>query len=165
MINTAIERETYPIPTLESIIDEMHGAKVFAKLDMKEAYTQLELAENSRNITCFNTEGGIYRHKRLVYGINNSFEIFQRAMEQSIGIIKGIKFIADDIIIFAHNDEELLKILRNILTKLRALGLKLNLDKCAFRQNTIFVVSWDFVIMSHDLFKILAKKQHRYANY
>ena len=62
---------------------------------MKDAYTQLE----SRNNTCFNTEEGIYRHKRLVYGINNSFDIFQRAMEQSIGIMKGIKFIADDIII------------------------------------------------------------------
>ena len=38
-INTAIQRETYPIPTLESIIDQMHGAKVFSKLDLKEAYT------------------------------------------------------------------------------------------------------------------------------
>ena len=115
MINTAIKRETYPIPTLESIVDQMHGAKIFAKLDLKEAYTQLELHENSRNITCFNTEGGIYRHKRLVYGINNSFEIFQRAMEQSIGTMEGVKFIADDIIVYAINDEELLQKLKKIV--------------------------------------------------
>ncbi|XP_047140938.1 uncharacterized protein LOC124815996 [Hydra vulgaris] len=42
-INKAIKRERYPISTLDSVIDEMHGSKIFAKLDMKEAYTQLEL--------------------------------------------------------------------------------------------------------------------------
>ena len=47
-INTTIKRETYPIPTLDSIIDKMHGSKVFAKLDMREAYTQIELEEESR---------------------------------------------------------------------------------------------------------------------
>ena len=44
-INTAIKRETYPVPTLDSLIDEIHGSKVFAKLDMREAYTQIELEE------------------------------------------------------------------------------------------------------------------------
>ena len=84
--------ETYPIPTLDLIIDKMQGAKIFSKLDLKEAYTQLELDEQSRSITSFNTEQGIYRHKRMVYGINNSFEIFQRAMEHSFGVMKGVKF-------------------------------------------------------------------------
>ena len=53
-INTAIKREKYPIPTINSIIDTMHGSKIFAKLDMREAYTQLELDEQSRSITNFN---------------------------------------------------------------------------------------------------------------
>lgn len=137
VINTAIERETYPIPTLDSIIDQMHGAKIFAKLDMKEAYTQLELDEQSRDITCFHTEQGIYRHKRLVYGINNSFEIFQRAMEHSFGVMEGVKFIADDIIIYAKDEKELLKIIRKVFAKIRALGLKLNQSKCVFIQPKI----------------------------
>ena len=75
----------------------MHGAKIFAKLDMKEAYTQIVLEENSRNITSFNTHEGVYRNKRLVYGINNAFEIFQKTMEQSFGEIRGVKLISDDI--------------------------------------------------------------------
>ena len=137
VINTAIERETYPIPTLESIVDKMNGAKLFAKLDLKEAYSQLELEENSRNMTCFHTENGIYRYKRLVYGINNSFEIFQRAMEQTIGEMEGVKFISDDIIIHASNDEKLLQTLRKVISKIQSHNLKLNLDKCIFRQTSI----------------------------
>ena len=39
-INMAIKRETYPIPTLDLIIDEMHNSKVFTKLDKYEAYAQ-----------------------------------------------------------------------------------------------------------------------------
>ena len=105
VINTAIQRERYPIPTLDSILDQIHGSKVFAKLDMKEAYTQLELDEQSRQITCFNSDEGIYRQKRLVYGINNSSEIFQRTMEQNFGFMSGVKFISDNIILYAKDDD------------------------------------------------------------
>ena len=75
-INTVIKRETYPIPTLNSIIDEIHGYKAFAKFDMREAYTPIELEEESREITNYNTDDGIYHHKLLAFGINNAFEIF-----------------------------------------------------------------------------------------
>ena len=56
----------------------------------------------------------MYRNKRLVYGINNAFEIFQKTMEQSFGEIRGVKLISDDIIIFAKDKEELLQRLRII---------------------------------------------------
>ena len=137
LINTAIKREKYPIPTLDSIVDDMHGAKLFAKLDLKEAYTQLVLDEESRKITNFNTDEGVYRHKRLVYGINNSFEIFQRSMEQSFGKIDGVKFISDDVIIYAVDEIELTERLRTIFVKCRSLGIKLNKAKCVFAQRKL----------------------------
>lgn len=77
-INTAIERETYPIPTLDSIIDDMNGCKIFSKIDMKEAYTQIELSPESREITNFHTESGIKRFTRLCYGINKHSRFFNK---------------------------------------------------------------------------------------
>ena len=109
-INTAIKKETYPIPTLDSIIDEMHRSKVFAELDMREAYGQIEPEEESRKITNFNTDDGICHHKRLVYGINNAFEKFQCVLQQNIVKIKGVKFISDNNILYAQNETKLLKI-------------------------------------------------------
>ena len=79
----------------------------------------------------------MYRHKRLVYGINNSFEIFQRYMEQSYGNINGVKFISDDIIIYAESEEDLLRLLKVVFDKTRSLGLRLNKSKCIFAQDKI----------------------------
>ena len=110
----------------------MHGAKVFAKIDLKEAYTQLMLDEESRKMTNFHTDEGIFRYKRLIYGINNAFEIFQRAMEQSFGKMTGVKFISDDIIISAQHELQLIERLRTVFIKIRELGTKINLSKCVF---------------------------------
>ena len=104
---------------------------------MREAYTQLELDADSRKITNFQTDEGVYRHKRLVYEINNSFEIFQKTMEQSYGKIDRVKFISDDIIIYASDKQGFLRKLELLFIKPRALDLKLNLKKCIFAQEEI----------------------------
>ena len=68
----------------------MNGAKIFSKIDLKEAYRQIQPPGGSRR---FHTDEGIYRFKRLCYGINNSFEIFQKTILQNICKIENIKFI------------------------------------------------------------------------
>ena len=137
ILNTAIERETHPIPTLETIIDDMNGSKVFSKIDMKEAYTQIVLDEESRKITNFHTAGGIKRFKRLCYGINNAFEIFQRALDDSIGNIPNVKCISDDILIYTSNKAEHMQTLKTLFDKIKKLGLKLNKNKCVFLKSSL----------------------------
>ena len=77
-INKAILREKFPIPTIDSITDEMSEAKIFTKIDLREAYTQIQLSSKCRELTNFITEDGIYRFTRLIYGINNAGDIFQK---------------------------------------------------------------------------------------
>ena len=110
----------------------MHGSKIFAKLDIHEAYTQIEVEEESRKIANFNTDDEIYCHKRFVYRINNAFEIFQRVLKQYIDKIESVKFIIDDIILHAQNEVKLLQILERSFSETKSLGLKLNKDKCIF---------------------------------
>ena len=78
--NEAIIMERFPIPTLDGVVQGMHGAKVFSKLDLKEGYHQLELEEHSREITTFSTHKGLFRYKRLIFGMNTAFEVFQRTL-------------------------------------------------------------------------------------
>ena len=70
--NKAIKRVCHPIPTVRDISMDLNGAKFFSKLDMSQAYHQLELAPSSRNITTFITHAGLYRFKRLNYGTNSA---------------------------------------------------------------------------------------------
>ena len=78
--NTAIKRVCHPIPTVRDISLDLNGAKYFSKLDMSQAYHQLELTPSSRKITTFTTHAGLYRFKRLNYGTNSAAEIFQNTL-------------------------------------------------------------------------------------
>ena len=150
-VNSCIQRETYPIPTLDSVIDNMTGATFFSEKrrnerGMKEAYQQLELSENCRYLTNFHTEKGIMRLKRLCYGINNSFEIFQKAIHKSLGNIPNTKFISDNIIVYTKTLQEHIITIKRLFQKLRDLNLILNRKKCMFLQEK---VSFFGVILSN----------------
>ena len=98
--NAAIKRIRHPIPTVHDISHELNGAKFFTKLDLTQAYHQLELAPESRQITTFITHAGLFCFKRLNYGTNSAAEIFQHALQQVLHDIPGVRNIADDILVF-----------------------------------------------------------------
>ena len=80
--NQAIERERHPVPTVEDLIVDLNGATVFSKIDLNQGYHQLELDEDSRSITTFAMHIGLFRYKRLSFGINSAAEIFQKSIEE-----------------------------------------------------------------------------------
>ena len=74
--NKAISREKHPMPTVEDLMSDLNSSTVFSKLDLSNAYHQLELDESSRYITTFTTHVGLRRYKRLLFGVNAASEIF-----------------------------------------------------------------------------------------
>ena len=86
------------MPTLQDFKAEVNEAKFFSKIDLKQAYHQLELDEESRFIT-FTTHEGLYQYKRLNYGTNSPAEIFQNVLQQNLSDIRRVKNIVDDILI------------------------------------------------------------------
>ena len=135
--NTAIKRIRHPIPTVKDISMELNGAKFFSKLDMSQAYHQLELSPESRGVTTFTTHAGLYRYKRLNYGTNSAAEIFQHTLTEVLKGIKGVKNMADDIIIFAATRDEHHRALKACLQRLQEHDLKLNITKCEFLKKNL----------------------------
>ena len=136
-MNTAIERERYPMPTIEELIVELNGAKHFSKIDLNKGYHQLELAEDSRHITTFSTHNKVYRYKRLCFGINSAAEIFQKAVADMLHGIKGQINISDDIIIFSKTKEEHASTLDKVLMRLEEYNVTANREKCEFWKKRI----------------------------
>ena len=97
--NQASERERHTMPTLQDFKAEVNGAKLFSKIDLKQAYHQLELHPDSRFITTFSTHEGLFQYKRLNYGTNSAAEIFQNVLQQNLSDIRGVKNLVNDIII------------------------------------------------------------------
>ena len=63
------KRERYPIPTIEEVLYDLKGATVYSKIDLKWGFHQVELEEDSRDITTFVTHRGLYKYRRLMFGI------------------------------------------------------------------------------------------------
>ena len=135
--NETIKRVRHPIPTVDDVRFELNGAKYFSKLDLSQAYHQLELDPKSRHITTFSTHIGLYRYKRLNYGTNAAAEIFQYTLRTQLQGLIGVKNIADDIIVYGstrkEHDENLDKCLQRLTTR----GLTLNASKCKLLNPTL----------------------------
>lgn len=138
--NKAIRRQFHHIPTFEEMKRKLHGASYFTKLDLRNAFYHVKLAPRSREMTTFMTEMGMYRFKRLVFGVNCAPEIFQRVMERVLQGISGVLVFIDDILIYANTLEELRVKTRTVLGALQRNNLTLNTGKCEYEmEETTFL--------------------------
>ncbi|KAK3746720.1 hypothetical protein QZH41_006652 [Actinostola sp. cb2023] len=128
--NRAIVREKHPVPTVEETLQEVSGAKVFSKLDLNMAFHQIELHPDSRDITTFAGPNGLYRYKRLLFGVNMATEKFQQIIWQIIKDCPGAHNIHDDLRVVGVNDKEHDENLDRVMHKLEENGLTLNYQKC-----------------------------------
>lgn len=133
MANRAIKREYHFMPTIDDFLPRMKSAKFFSRLDIKEAFHQIELDETSRSITTFITHRGMYRYKRLMFGVSCAPEMFQKILEQLLaGCENCISFI-DDIIVFGADEAEHDRCLNQVLDVLKRHNVLLNMRKCIFK--------------------------------
>lgn len=128
-VNSATETDTYPQPTINESLSEVAGGVIFTKLDLKEAYTQLKVSNETGLLLTINTIKGLYKMKRLPYGLKACPGIFQRLMSTTLAGIKGVTVLLDDILI-SGNEEQHKDRLKRVLACLKEVGLKLNRSKC-----------------------------------
>ncbi|CAB4023034.1 Hypothetical predicted protein [Paramuricea clavata] len=94
-------------PTIDKLIQELNGAQVFSHLDMNHGYQQLELDENSRDITTFSMHIRFYQYKRLNYGTKSAGDIFQNKIKEELTQhIPGVINISDDILVTGKDQPE-----------------------------------------------------------
>lgn len=139
-LNKAIKRTRFPTKTIEDLAYIVNGGNLFSKLDIRKAFHQLPLAEESRNLTTVTTHVGLFRYKRLHMGISCASEIFAETLRVMLEDLPGQVNMADDILVFGRSKSEHLKNLLAVLQRLEENGLTLNIDKCEFfkQQLTFF---------------------------
>ncbi|KMQ92700.1 hypothetical protein RF55_7276 [Lasius niger] len=135
--NMAIIRENHPLPTMDQILPQFRNAKYFSKLDVRNAFHQIEITPQSRHITTFITSKGLYRYKRLMFGISCALEIFQKIMENLLITCDGTVNFIDDIVVFGSNEEQHDKRLTQVLDTLKQNNVLLNQDKCLYKTTEI----------------------------
>lgn len=128
--NKAVIRERFPIPRIQDILRQFSGATMFSTLDLRKAYWQIRLSEESREITSFMAAGKVYQFKRLPFGLTSAPEAYQRVMSIVCEGLAGVLNYFDDVIVYGSTPEEHWRNLRAMMNTLRASGLRLNVRKC-----------------------------------
>ena len=136
-VNPQLQTEEYPLPRIDDIFAKLAGGKKFTKIDLRQAYHQMEVEEASQEYLTINTHQGLYRYNRLVFGITSAPAIWQRSMDQILERVEGTSRILDDMIITGIDDKEHLANLKEVLIRLQANGLRANREKCEFFQTKI----------------------------
>ena len=133
-LNQVTVKNKYPLPRIDDFLDQLKGASVFSKIDMRSGYWQLRVEEASIPKTAFRTRYKHYEFIVMPFGLTNApaafmslmNKIFQQYLDQFI-----IVFI-DDILIYSKNQEDHKLHLRLALQVLREKQLYAKFSKCEF---------------------------------
>ncbi|CAB3995660.1 Hypothetical predicted protein [Paramuricea clavata] len=121
------------------VTSKLHGGKKFSKIDLRQAYHQIELEEESKKYLTINTSMGLFQYNRLVFGIISAPANWQRTMDQTLEGTSGISCILDDMIVTGKSDAEHMANLEKVLRRLHHHGLRANKSKCElFKEKITF---------------------------
>lgn len=133
-LNESVKRELFMLPNLDDIAPKLAGMTVFSKLDGSNCFFQLPLDPRNARLTTFITPFGRYAYKRVPMGISLAPEICQKKMTDLLKGLKNVDIIIDDILIYGKDMADHNAKLQAVLERIERSGLKLNRDKCLFRQ-------------------------------
>lgn len=131
-VNPQLQVAQHPLPNPENVFATLGGCKVFSKLDLKSAFQQLVMDDESQQMCTLSTHLGLFKPKRLPYGVASSPALWQQVMDKIFTGMPGIFCFVDDILIAGRDEAEHLARLKAVLQVIQENGLRIRKDKCQF---------------------------------
>ncbi|KAK1649153.1 hypothetical protein QYE76_066958 [Lolium multiflorum] len=133
-LNDVTIKNKYPLPKIDDLFDQMNGAKVFSKIDLRTGYHQLKVRESDIPKTAFTTRYGLYEYTVMSFGLTNAPAYFMNLMNKVFMeyLDKFVVVFIDDILVYSKTEEEHEEHLRLVLGTLRKHRLYAKFSKCQF---------------------------------
>ena len=125
------------MPRPEDLMQRLGGGHGFTKIDLADAYNQIQLSPESQKRLALSTHRGVLLQMRLPFGISSAPGYFQELMDKLTCDLQGVAVYMDDILVSGATDSEHLQNLRALLKRLVEKGLRCRLEKCSFAQSSI----------------------------
>jgi hypothetical protein len=138
-LNAIMVKDKYPLPIVDELLDELHGAKYFTKLDMSSGYHQVRLVPKDEHKTAFKTHHGHWEFRVMPFGLTNAPATFQAIMNTIFApmLIQGVLVFVDDILVYSTTMEQHLHQLQQVFNILQHHKLLLKKSKCTFAQSQL----------------------------
>ena len=131
-LNRRINVDQHPIPTFDALLEKLQGGQFYSKIDLADAYLQLELDEDAKKLCVINTPFRLYQYHRMCFGVTSSPAQFQRLIVTMISGLPGVAAYLDDLITSGSTETEHWKNFERLIQKLIEYGLRVKLDKSVF---------------------------------
>ncbi|WVZ76448.1 hypothetical protein U9M48_024424 [Paspalum notatum var. saurae] len=133
-LNDVTIKNKYPLPRIDDLFDQLQGACVFSKIDLRSGYHQMKIRPSNIPKTAFITRFGLYEYTVMSFGLTNAPAYFMNLMNKVFMeyLDKFVVVFIDDILIYSKTEEEHEEHLRLVLQKLREHKLYAKLSKCEF---------------------------------
>ncbi|XP_054259844.1 uncharacterized protein K02A2.6-like [Macrosteles quadrilineatus] len=136
-INPCLRTDHYPLPLPEEIFSNISGAKMFCKIDLTAAYNQLCVNETAQELLTINTTRGLFRYRKLPFGITSAGAIFQSVMDKILHGLKNVYCYLDDILLIGQTYSGLYKCVEAVLSRFQQYGVRINAEKSEFFTESI----------------------------
>jgi len=133
-LNTLTRKDQYPLPLLEETLARLRRARVFTKLDIRQAFHRIRVDPDSEELTTFRTRYGAYKCKVMPFGLTNGPATYQRFMNDVLFdyLDNFCTAYLDDILIYSENELDHQEHVRKVLLRLREAGLQADIKKSEF---------------------------------
>ena len=138
-LNDITIKDRYPLPLINDMFDQIRGATVFSKIDLRGAYNLVRIKEGDEWKTAFRTKYGHFEYQVMPFGLTNAPAAFQRLMNDTLKdmLDKFAICLLDDIGIYSQTREEHIVHVRAVLEALRQRKLYAKFSKCEFFKDEI----------------------------
>lgn len=136
-LNRVTIPDRYPVPYITDFTANLHGMKIFSKIDLKKAFDQIEVHPDDVPKTAITTPFGLFEFKFMTHGLRNASQTFQRFMNEVTQDLNFVFVNIDDILVFSQTAEEHKQQLRTLFNRLREYGLQINPAKCVLGQSQV----------------------------
>jgi len=141
-LNEKTAGNTYPLPDITEILEQLGQAKYFSCLDLAMGYHQIDMDQSDSDKSAFSTKEGHWEYKRMPFGLKTAPATFQKMINNVLSVLTGTRcyVFLDDIVLYANSLVDHDRKLRDVFKSLRKHNLKLQLDKCEFlRKDVIYL--------------------------
>jgi hypothetical protein len=168
-LNTLTKKNRYLLPLINKTLAYLGKAKIFTKLDIRQAFHRICISPDSEELTAFRTRYRLFQYRVMPFGLTNGPAIFQSYINDTLRDLLDITCTAylDDILVYSEDELQHEVHVKQVIERLYKAGLQADIKKCEFRVKRTkylgFIIGTDRIQVNPNKVKVIEDWHYPYT--